>query len=141
MTGDSLSFISHILSVYRTSQCFSCWRFSSEKNIINNKHKLSLRESTCWWGETERIIQSMQNIVAVVAQLLSCIRLFCDLMDRRSPGSSVHGIIPARILEWVAVSSFRGSFWPRDQTRVSCSGGWILYHWPPGRPVQNVSWW
>ena len=37
------------------------------------------------------------------------------------PGSSVHGIIPARILEWVAISSSRGSSPPRDQTSVSCS--------------------
>ena len=44
-----------------------------------------------------------------------------------SPGSSVHGIFQARILEWVAISSSRGSSRPRDQTRVSCIGRWILY--------------
>ena len=47
-------------------------------------------------------------------------------------GSSVHEIIPARILEWVAVSYSRGSSWPRDQTCVyciSCIGRQILYHW------------
>ena len=41
------------------------------------------------------------------------------------PGSSVHGILQARILEWVTISSSRGSFQPRDQTRVSyisCTG-------------------
>ena len=31
------------------------------------------------------------------------------------------------MLEWVAISSSRGSFWPRDRTRVSCTGRWILY--------------
>ena len=36
------------------------------------------------------------------------------------PGSSCHGISKARILEWVAISFSRGSFWPRDQTRISC---------------------
>ena len=36
------------------------------------------------------------------------------------PGSSVHEIFQARILEWVAIPSSRGSSWPRDQTRVSC---------------------
>ena len=40
----------------------------------------------------------------------------CDPMDRSPPGSSVHGILQARILEWVAMPSSRGSSWPRDQT-------------------------
>ena len=48
-------------------------------------------------------------------------------MNCSLPGSSVHGIFQARILEWIAHS--RGSSWPRDQTRVSCIGRWILYHW------------
>ena len=41
-------------------------------------------------------------------------------MDYSPPGSSVHGIFQARVLEWVAISSSRESSWPRDQTRVSC---------------------
>ena len=45
------------------------------------------------------------------------------------PGSSVHGISQARILEWVAISFSRGSSWPSDRTRVSCIGRQILYHW------------
>ena len=50
-------------------------------------------------------------------------------MDCSLPGSSVHGILQAKILEWVAISFSRGSSWPRDQTRVSCIGRRILYHW------------
>ena len=55
---------------------------------------------------------------------------FCDPMDCSPPGSSIHGIFQARILEWVAYS--RGSSWPRDWTHVSCCfciGRWVLYHW------------
>ena len=44
----------------------------------------------------------------------------CDTMDCSLPGSSVHGILQARVLEWVAISFSRGSSQPRDQTRVSC---------------------
>ena len=44
----------------------------------------------------------------------------CDYMDCSLPGSSVHGIFQTRILEWVAISFSRGSFWPRDRTHVSC---------------------
>ena len=43
-------------------------------------------------------------------------------------GSSVHRIFQAKILEWVAISSSRGSSWPRDWTSVSCLGRHILYH-------------
>ena len=40
-------------------------------------------------------------------------------MDRSLRGSSIHGILQARILEWVAISFSRGSSWPRDRTRVA----------------------
>ena len=65
----------------------------------------------------------------VVVQSLSHIWLFCDPMGCSLPGSSVHAILQARILEWVAISFSRGSSQPRDRTRVSCIGWWILYHW------------
>ena len=45
------------------------------------------------------------------------------------PGSSVHGISQARILEWVTISFSGGSSQPRDQTGVSWIGGQILYLW------------
>ena len=49
-------------------------------------------------------------------------------MDCSPPGSSVHGISQARILEWVATSFSRGSSWLRDQTHIPCIGRQILYH-------------
>ena len=52
----------------------------------------------------------------------SCLTL-CNSMDCSSPGSSVHEILQARILEWVVISYSRGSFWPRDPIRVSCIAG------------------
>ena len=57
---------------------------------------------------------------------VSHVRLFCDPMDCSPPGSSVHGILQAGILEWVAVSYSRGSSRPRDRTCVSCVGRQIL---------------
>ena len=47
----------------------------------------------------------------------------CDPKDCSLPGSSVHEIFQARILEWLAISFSRGSSWPRDQTQVSCIAG------------------
>ena len=43
-------------------------------------------------------------------------------------GFSVHRIFQARILGWVAISSSRGSSWPRDWAHISCTDRWILYH-------------
>ena len=51
----------------------------------------------------------------------------CDPMDCSPPGSSVHGILQAGILEWVAVPSSRGSSPPRDGTQVSCIAGGIFF--------------
>ena len=58
------------------------------------------------------------EVVVKVAQ--SCTTL-CDSMDCSLPGSSIHRILQARILEWVAIPFPRGSSQPRDQTQVSCT--------------------
>ena len=62
----------------------------------------------------------------LVAQL--CVTLW-DPMDCNLPGSSVHGILQARILEWVAMPSSRGSSWPRDWTQVCCIAGGVFTVW------------
>ena len=68
----------------------------------------------------------------VRARLLqSCLNL-CDPTDCSSPGSSVHGILQARILEWVAISFSRESSRPRDQTCGSCIAGRIFITEPWG---------
>ena len=65
--------------------------------------------------------------LSVCAQFVS----LSDLMDYSPQGSSVHGVLQARILEWVTIAFPRGSSQPRDQTQVSCIsciGRWVLYH-------------
>ena len=63
-------------------------------------------------------------------QLFNCAVLSrCDPMDRRLPGSSVHGILQARILEWVAMPSSRGSSQPRDWNQVSHIAGRFFTIW------------
>ena len=59
--------------------------------------------------------------------LLSRVYSFWDPMDCSLPCSSVHGISQVGILEWVAISFYRGSSWPRDWIQVSCVGKWILF--------------
>ena len=58
----------------------------------------------------------------------SCLNL-CDPVDCSLPGFSVHGILQARILEWVTISFSRGSFRPRGQTQVSRIGGRCFNLW------------
>ena len=58
-----------------------------------------------------------------------CVELFYDLMDSSIPGSSVYGVLQARILEWVAISFSRGSSQTKDQTRVSSIGTLPLSQW------------
>ena len=77
--------------------------------------------------------------------LQSCPTL-CNPMDCSPPGFSVHGILQARILEWVAMSSSRGSSRLRDWTHVSYIswiGRWVLYYHPgcPWCKVVTVKCW
>ena len=90
-----------------------------------------------YWGYTSQIKQKkIPALVEIIFQqvhgqsLQSC-RTLCNPMDCSLPGSSVHGILQARILQWVTMLSSRRSFQPRDQTTVSYvsfTGKWDLYH-------------
>ena len=80
------------------------------------------------------------NLLCTCVQSLQSGPTPCDPIDCSPPGSSVHGILQARTLEWVAMPSSRGSSRPRDRTRVSyvsCTGRWVLYHECPlgRRPI------
>ena len=62
-------------------------------------------------------------------KLLSPVWLFATPVDCSLPGSSLHGILQARILEWVAFPFSSGSSRPRNETRVSCIAGWFFTNW------------
>ena len=81
--------------------------------------------STVW--QSDSVIHCMH-----VCSVTQSYPTLCNPVDCSPPGSSVHGILQARILEWVAILSSRGSSQSRDQTCVSCVfciGRWIPYHW------------
>ena len=61
----------------------------------------------------------MYTYVCMCAQTLQLYPTLCDRMDCSLSGSSVHGILQARILVWIAMLSSRGSSQPRDQTHIS----------------------
>ena len=78
----------------------------------------------------------------MLKSLQSCPTL-CNPMDCSLPGSFVHGILQARILEWVTMPSSRRSSWPRDQTHVSCISciaGRFFTTEPLGKPIIYYTW-
>ena len=92
----------------------------------------------------KHFIHPKKEVVAhmcVCALSLQSYLTLCDPMDYSPRGSSVHGILQARILEWVAISYSRGPSQPRDPTRVSCvsriASGFFTTE-PPGKP-QHVT--
>ena len=87
---------------------------------VNTSDSVHLRLRMCFWSVPCSCANSLQLFLT-----------HCDLMDCSPPGSSVHGIFQARILEWVAMPSSRGSSQPKDQTlcsEVSYLGKQVLYY-------------
>ena len=90
--------------------------------------------STDWVPGTSLIQRKRQEsshtLAGTHAKQLQLCPTLCNPTDGSPPGSSVRGILQARILEWVAMPSSRGSSQPRDWTHVSyvsCTGRWVLY--------------
>ena len=81
---------------------------------------------------TENLLSRTKDVphgsVCHTQLLQSCLTL-CDPMDSSPPGSSVHGILQARILEWFSMTASRGSSQPRDWTWVSCIAGRFFTIW------------
>ena len=97
------------------------YKSREDREMRGNGHRRGTTDVS--WGLT---MGQVWRWTSSVAQL--CLTL-CDPKDYSPPGSSVHGISQARILEWVAMSFSRGSSQPRDQTFFSCICREILYYW------------
>ena len=75
------------------------------------------------------VLAALLSVYTVHVELLqSCLSL-CNPIDCSLPGSSVHGMLQARILEGGVISYSRGSSWTTDQTHVSGTGRQIFHHW------------
>ena len=104
-----------------------------------------------WWGKPAVTVMSTQLLYPTLVnnprrkvKSLSRVQL-CNPMDCSLPGSSVHGIFQAVVLEWIAISFSRGLSQPRDQTQVSRIAGRFFTVWvtreSPACPVQNQYHW
>ena len=82
--------------------------FHANMDTIKDRNDVDLKEA-------EDIEKRWQEYIEITQ---SC-PTFCNPMDCSPPGSSLHGFLQARVLEWVAISFSRGSSWPRDRTWVS----------------------
>ena len=96
--------------------------------------------------KTEKVVPTCNTLKGLISLYIhtrsrmcmgarSCPTLY-DSRDGSPLGSSVHGILQARILEWVVISSSRGSFQLRDWTSiswVSCTAGWFFSTEPLGK--------
>ena len=92
---------------------------TSRTSLVNPPDEYCL-----WWI-------SLLKVKVLVVQ--SCLTL-CNSMDYIPSQSSVHGILQARILEWVAIPFSRGTSQPRDWTHISCTAGRFFTTEPPGKP-------
>ena len=135
-----------------------CWsRVWGRSDLVfcNYSIEVCLR---CWVGRSlyswilawkiSKLLKQMQRLTSkrgwwlwwlLFLLLLCCLVVkLCDSFqptDCSPPGSSVHRICQARIMEWVAISFSRGSSWPRDQTWVSCIGRQFFTASHQGNPL------
>ena len=113
---------SHLKSFTKSSFGFPIFRF---KISVFSKQKLPF---LCVDPERLKLHWTWS---ACMLRCFSRVQLFATLWTVAPPGSSVRGILQARIPEWVAVPSSRGSSQPRNRTHVSyvsCVGRLVLYH-------------
>ena len=90
----------------------------------------------CSSKEDWRIISELLLICVFFWKALSCVQLFA------TPQTIVHGILQARILEWVAYPFSSDSSWPRNQTRDSCiAGGFFTKLSYQGSPLKKAECW
>ena len=110
-----------VLFIHSTKRWSQHTRHCSSAGIISNKkHAPPLFSLTSSSNGRDRellsAVATWHDVLCFITQ--SCPTLCCS-MDCSPPGSSVHGILQARIMEWAAMPSSRGSSQPRDQTHIS----------------------
>ena len=110
---------------------YACVCLSVRRRPLSPSHPPSTGSSTpvVWHGELEVVCLRREHTYLWISIALkwsevaqSCPTL-CNPVDCSPPGSSIHGILQARILEWVAIAFSRGSSQPRDWTQVSRIAG------------------
>ena len=111
----------------------SCWVSTSSSFAMR-----SLPLSKCIWDIVQKFSKVFYLRCCFVAKLYLTL---CDPMNCSPPGSSVHRISQARILEWAAISFSRGSSLPRDGSCLSCLACRFFTTEAIGKPVLSMGTW
>ena len=122
-------------TVQKQAMLFILWPKSAKSPALTRASSVALGKSPGFSGLP--ILHLQHEDAYVHAQLRPTL---CDPMGYSPPGSFVHGISQAGILEWVAISSSRGSSQLRDRNCVSCmscTGIWNPYHWASWEASQH----
>ena len=114
---------------YNAIQTILCWYFHIDHCVISYTGKLlSLRDNYCGkWPSVNHARKSV-HFQALLKSYCYCLvskscPTLCNPVDYSPPGSSVYGVLQAKILEWVAMPFSRGSSQPRDWIQVSHIAG------------------
>ena len=124
--------------VFSISQ--SLFKFMSMVSVMPSNHLIYAIQQLIWNSRPHKSLhthvyssfiqklKAMKMSFSTAKSLQLCLTL-CNHMDYSPLGSSVHGILQTRILEWVATPFSRGSPQPRARTWVSCIGGRFFTIW------------
>ena len=134
------------LTLCNPMDCIACqaplsmgFLFHPPGDHLTQEWNLSLLQLLPWWEDCLPLSHpgSPKLYMKVKVLFLQSCPILCDPMNCSFPGSSVHGILQARILEWVAIPFSRGSSHPREQTWVPCIAGRFFTVWAT-REAQTV---
>ena len=123
-------------SITRTHAAYFCPYLANDvlNLVLTSLSETNVKFSENFWAPIDVTLQSHSgriHFMCMCANLLRSCPSLCNPMDCSLPGSSAHGILQARILEWVAISSSRDSSWPIEWncvSPVSCNGRQAPYH-------------
>ena len=113
-----------------------CFGLLATKNARSWLPKERLNHTSTTIPSLPPPLPSHWKVKVLVAQLCPTL---CNSIDCIPPESSVHGILQARILEWVAIPFSRGSSRPMDWTRVSWIAGMLFSIWASREPIGRHS--
>ena len=113
------------------------WKLSHLSNVKALMAELDQKPILCTTGQVLLKITAWFFLYNLYSVCGMCVCVSCSVVSDSlrphglysSSGSSVHGILRARILEWVAIPFSRGYSWPRDQSQVSCMAGRFFTIW------------
>ena len=124
------------------TRCFGSLSFKSRSYKLGCRCEVQM---FCFSGRNFQVLSSLQlwiTVMGVKSESVSrsvCLTL-CNPVDCSPPGPFIHGVLQARIPEWVAIPLFRGYSQPRDWTQVCCIAGRFFTIWATREALVGAGW-